>query len=283
MLIQHPVVQHVDTVYVAVAKLVDTVTVRVASGSVQVTDTLHAVVRQTGGEWYFIGTLVLTGALIAVTVWAHRQMHRLQQRNTDLQADHAKVQREFNEMQAQHEAERRAAEKKREEERQRAVDARVSGVAYAVRRQLRSWLDEAPAETKALVSVTDTWAEAVKQLGGKEVGEVPGLTHGMLSVTVKWAAQRADQHFNRAEERIVQLVAAAPEASAAVADSIRRAYVLFYKATGRLNRQVAVYSEHGEPSAEELATAYHELETCGETLAPAVGEELRQAEEALAP
>ncbi len=260
-------VQHrVDTVLVAVPQAVDSLMVRVMS----LPDTLHAVVRQAGGAWYFIATLVLTAALVGVAIWAHVEMRALQRRNTDLQAEHAKLQREFNEMQAQHEVERREAERKRDQEREWAVDARVGAVAYAVGRQVRSWLDEAPDEMKATVEVVDAWVKAVKQLGGQEVGEVAGVTHGMLEVTVDWASRRSGGHFDRAEERMLQLVAAAPEASVPVAKAVRRALVLFFEATGRMNRQAALRAARGQPSACELTAAYHELESCLEQLDAAV-------------
>src|SRR5881396_783027 len=71
---------------------------------------------------------------------------------------------------------RRSAEVRREQrERRTAIDARIRGIAYALRRQLQSWLDEAPSETNALLGVYDAWAAAVKELGGTKVGEVVGV------------------------------------------------------------------------------------------------------------
>jgi hypothetical protein len=134
---------------------------------------------------------------------------------------------------------------------------------------------------RGLVAVVDTWIEAVRALGGDKAGEVPGVTTGMQDATLTWAWGRSGEHMNRGEERIVQLVAAAPEASTAVGESIRRAYVLFYQATSRLNRQALVFNELGDADSEELAVAYHELEACVEALGPGVGEELRQAEQAV--
>src|SRR6266576_3257893 len=106
----------------------------------QVTDTMHAVVRQTGGEVFAFASLLLTLVLVGVTIWAQRQINRLQTTNNDLQAEHAKLQREFNQMEAQYEAERRAADTIRDEEHERAVDAQIGAEAYVVRRMLRAWI-----------------------------------------------------------------------------------------------------------------------------------------------
>ena len=70
--------QQANTVYVAAPKAGDTVTVRVVSGTEQVGDTLHAVVRQTGGEGYVIGNLVLSAILIVVTVILQARSNKLQ-------------------------------------------------------------------------------------------------------------------------------------------------------------------------------------------------------------
>lgn len=267
--------QQANTVYVAVPKAGDTVTVRVASGTVQVRDTLHAVVRQTGGEWYLIGTLVLTAALIGVTVWTHRQMHRLQKRNTDLQAEHARLQREFNEMQVQHEKERREAERQREEEQRRATGARISGTAFALRRQLISWTDEAPEEVKTLVQLADAW-RGVYRASGHPIpdgpADIPGVD-AVLEATVKWAHGR-QKHFDKAEERVLQLVAAAPDGTPKVAESIRGICAVFFQATSRLSQQVAAYSELNVANELELASAYHEIELCALELGTPIGAEL---------
>lgn len=270
--------------YVVVPRVGDTATVRVASGSVQVGDTLHAVVRETGGEWYLIGTLVLTAVLIGVTIWTHRQVHRLQVRNTDLQGEHAKLQRELNEMHAQHESQQREDQRRRDEEQRRATDARSSGIAFALRRQLISWTDENPQEMGALLALTDGFAELDKQHGGSGHGTAlkmpippPNVLHG----AIQWALEK-QQHFNRAEERMLQLVATAPEGTPAVAESIRRVYVLFYQATSRLNQQVARDQAHTTVEAPELGIAYHEFERCALELGAVVGNELLKTEELIA-
>lgn len=180
---------------------------------------------------------------------------------------------------------RRSGEIAREKgARRAAVDGRISALGYALRRQLQSWLDRTNDETAALVQVVDAWAGAAKELGGQPAGEVPGVTDGMTGNTVIWASKGLSDHYDWAEERIVELVAAAPEASAAVAASIRRAYVLFYRGTGRLKRQVATwdYSVGGGSDPWDLVAGYHDLEGCVRELVAAVGPELSQADEELA-
>lgn len=271
--------QQANTVYVAAPKAGDTVTVRVTSGTVQVRDTLHAVVRQTGGEGYVFASLFLTFVLVGVTIWAQLRINRLQTTNNDLQAEHAKLQREFNQMEAQHEAERRAAERQRQQDHQRATDTRISGIAYALRRQLRSWLDEAPTELTGLVSMADAWWDAERKAGTYTEGsDVPGVTEGMMRVSAKWAQRYSGEHFDRAEARVLQLLAAIPDASPEVTDSIRRAFVLFYEATLRLNQQMRTFDDIGEVEPQGLAAAYHELEDCIKALSVAVDEELQKLE-----
>jgi len=304
---QRPTGRHVDTVFV-VGQRAAADSVRITSGSVQVTDTVHAVVRQTGGEGLLIGSLVLTAALVGVTLLAHVQMHRLQERNNALQADHAKLQREFNDMQARQEHERRRIDQQRDEEHRRAVDARISAVAYALHHQLQSWLNEVPVTMKAVFALDDSWVK------GKEVGQAAeaGIPVALLQITVNylrerhadeykdekwakeealrmlkewleevltWAQKRSGEHFDPAEGRMQQLVAAAPEASTAVAHSIRQAYVLFYEATARLSRQVVKRKEeqYSEASAEDLTLAYGEILACAKALEPAIGVELASA------
>ena len=81
---------------------------------------------------------------------------------------------------------------------------------------------------------------------------------------------------------MLQLVAAAPDGTPAVAESLRRAYVLFFQATNRLNQQVAAYAELHVANEPELALAYHEIEQCAVELTIAVGPELLKAEELMA-
>src|SRR5712692_1351237 len=124
--------------------------------------------------------------------------------------------------------------------RRRAIDARISAEAYALRRQLRSWI----------------------------VG--PPLT--ALVGAIGWAT-RTQAHFDRAEARFAELVRNIPEASADVAEAVRRAYVLFYTATQRVNEEVAV---GGSPTGvATLNTAYAELEQGAQELDAAIDQELR--------
>ncbi len=178
--------------------------------------------------------------------------------------------------QGKDEATRRAADRQRADERRVAVDARISALAYALRRQLRSWVEEAPDEIPAQVSIVDAWSSAVQDLGGDDPGEVPGIPPQLRAAAGAWAL-RASGHFDHAEEQMLELMAAAPDASPDVAVALRRAYPLFYRATGRLNRQAALRQEPLEPSdvAKEITAAYHELQECIEALTPAIDVELR--------
>lgn len=251
--------QHVDTVFVAVPQAVDSLTVRIAS----LADTVQAVVRQTGGQEYTIATLVLTGVLIVATILLQIQSNRVQR-------DQANLQRAMIDMQDRHETERRSIENHRERERERAVDARISAIAFAVKRQIQSWLVEASDEVRSLVAIVDAWNAAAKQQGVDEPGEPAAITPGLIAVAANWASRRTGVHFDRAEERLLQLAADAPEASELVAKEVRRALAVFYNATGRMNRQVSIYGAHEVPSVRELTAAFHELEHCERLLDAAV-------------
>jgi hypothetical protein len=257
-----PLKHQADTVRVLVPKAVDSLKVRITSGTVQVPDTIHAVVRQKGGmyEW---ATLALTLALILVTFFTQRRSSRLQ--------------RDFNDMQAQHERERREADQKRDDERRRAVDAKISGVAYVLRRQLNALLEEAPGEVHALIAVVDTWVEQTKKLGATT--EEPPVTGGMEHGATEWAGEHSGgPEIDRAEVRFAELVSAAPEASQPVARAIRSAFVLFYRAMERWQRAALVYYEVGAFEGVGIVTGYHQIERCVEALAYAIGTELLDAE-----
>jgi hypothetical protein len=86
----------------------------------------------------------------------------------------------------------------------------------------------------------------------------------LIVVAADWASRRSGEHFDRAEARMLQLVADAPEASAPVAKEVRRALVLFYDAT------VATYGARDVPSVRELTAACHELEHCQKLVDAAV-------------
>jgi hypothetical protein len=152
----------------------------------------------------------------------------------------------------------------------KAVEARIGATAYAVRRQVRSWLEEAPDEVGAVIAVVETWDRAARQLGGKDEGEVPGVTHGMLEVGRSWATARTGVQFDRAEARMLELVALAPEASTPLATEVWRALVIFYDGTERLNRLSALIGPNDQSATRELARAYRELERCVQHLDTAV-------------
>lgn len=163
-----------------------------------------------------------------------------------------------------------------------AIDARISAVAYALQRQIKSWIRETPEATTVLVETVAEWRDAVKLIRQREgtdvnapVGEVPGIMDQMIEATLGWYGKHGGKDFDRAEARLVQLVTDAPGASPAVAESARKTFVLFYRATERINREATLYNEYGNADAEQLAIAYEELEQCIELLNPAIGEELK--------
>jgi len=203
----------------------DSLTVRIASGSVQVPDTLHAVVRQTGGEWYLVGNLVLAAALILVTVI-------LQRRSIGLQ-------RAFNN-----------ADRKRDDVRERAVDARISAEAYVVRRTIRGWV------------------VAVEHLRG--LGETPALVH----VGVAGA-----EPLRVVEEQLQRMAADAPLASLQVGEAVREAYVLYYKAKGPGPRppeslaDLQAKAQHVRTA--EYQTHFDDLQSCLARLTAAIDPALR--------
>jgi hypothetical protein len=57
---------------------------------------------------------------------------------------------------------------------------------------------------------------------------------------------------------MLELVVAEREATPAIAESVRRVYLLFFQATNRLTNKGAVYSERNVANDSELAMAYHE-------------------------
>jgi hypothetical protein len=92
-------------------------------------------------------------------------------------------------------------EKKRDEERRRAADARISAVAYALRRELRAMRAHEDLKDRRM----ETWGRA------------------------------ATRGLNITERRLHQLMALAADASATIAQALREAYVAYYAAANRVN------------------------------------------------
>jgi hypothetical protein len=112
-------------------------------------------------------------------------------------------------------------ERRRTQERQKSADARINGIAYLLRRQLRSWLGIEPANADGL----EGWVAD--------------------SITAK----ALTKHLDTAEERATALVTLAPEASVAIANELHEAFVLFLAATNRINQRASTPRPSG---AEEL-------------------------------
>src|SRR5438552_12336606 len=130
--------------------------------------------------------------------------------------------------------------RRQQTERRAAVDARISAQAYALRRQLRSWYQEHhPHEKQSFLG----WAATIQR------------------------------HFDRAEDRLQELVAQIPEASPSVSRAVRQAYVEFYDATEIINREVAVGGTEG--AALQLSTAFDGIRKCAHTISDAIDGDLR--------
>jgi hypothetical protein len=91
--------------------------------------------------------------------------------------------------------------------RTKAANTKVSAVAYALRRQLRSWLE-------------GLWAEQFLYQGPQ------GVYRQM---------RQAQKGFDVAESRMQDAVATAVDATSVVQEALREAYVRFYSATGMIN------------------------------------------------
>jgi len=235
------------------AQRADTVVAKLVGPVVQVPDTIVTVAPETTIQWLSGVAAVAVAALavVAIVVEVVRDVRRSREVRDEKKA------------------------------RRTAVDAQISAVAYALRRRLRSWLSLANEDITGMVSIVDTWADVSTKLGNKPTGDVPGVTDGMMGNTVIWASQGLKDHFDWAEDRFIELLAATPDADAVVSSSVRRASVLFYRAAARLRRQLTLWdiAAGGGTDALELSTGYHDLERCIAALLEAVQPDLRQADE----
>ncbi|HEY6059565.1 MAG TPA: hypothetical protein VIV10_03180, partial [Gemmatimonadales bacterium] len=144
--------------------------------------------------------------------------------------------------------------------------ARLSGIAYALRRQVRSWVADVPKRPIDIVTQEGDSKSAIRSDVGLFVAE--GL---------QWARARGGRDFDQAEDRAHDLIAGGPEASRPVAEAIQRAFVLLYRATARVNQQArSIGPVAADPG--ELEEAVRELERCIEALGQVVGPELEQAD-----
>ena len=128
-------------------------------------------------------------------------------------------------------------------DRRRAVQGRISALAYALRRQLRSWHEEDHPHDKVTFL---RWGETIRR------------------------------HFNRAEERLADLMslAADADASPAVREAVRQTFVEFYDATGIVNREIDVGGSPG--AALQLSSAFDGIKKSAQTIDDAIDPELRR-------
>ena len=132
----------------------------------------------------------------------------------------------------------------------------------------------------SVVTIATEFSKLDKEHGGSGSGtkfSMPSVAPNILNGAIQWARER-QLYFDRAEQRMLQLVAAAPDGTEPVGESVRRVYVLFFQATSRLNQQVAKHQEGAVVEPLELATAFHEFEQCVIELGIAVGPELLRTE-----
>jgi hypothetical protein len=130
----------------------------------------------------------------------------------------------------------------------KAVDGRISPQAYAARRTLRSWLTDP--QLAVLGNHPSFWVQF---------------------------ANKISSHFAATEKRFERIAADAPEASPAVGDAVRDAYVLFYNATGRINEALAAANVTGPSpgTIQEIQQALKDFESCIDPLTHAIDEKLR--------
>jgi len=167
-------------------------------------------------------------------------------------------------------------QKAREKDRIRSVGARASGVAYALQRQLQSWVDEPPGAVQHVVDMYDSLKDDVLR---------DGLVYARINVeptsqeTVtgcrEWIDTHTGEHFDRAEQRVQQLLQDAPELEEPLAENVRKAFVRFYRAT-RWMAEVTLAAELGnvEIPLANVAKAYHDLQSCVRLLDRVIGKEL---------
>lgn len=102
-------------------------------------------------------------------------------------------------------------------QRRRAVESQISGTAFLLRRQLRSWLEIEPHRDR---SVTE-WLDQVRQ------------------------NQSFQAELDTAESRMEELARLAPEVGGRISEQVSTAYVFFLAATNRLNIREATRESTG--------------------------------------
>jgi hypothetical protein len=137
-------------------------------------------------------------------------------------------------------------------QKRKAVDAQITAVAYALQRQLKSWLVDP-------VSVDIAWAN--------------GLTN-------RQAGQKS--HFDIAEERLDLLMRDAPFASREPRQAVYSAFLLFNAATKRISETLADFGKTNIPNYAELrGPIVEQLSACIEALDGAIDRSLREEESRL--
>ena len=158
----------------------------------------------------------------------------------------------------------------------KAVEARMSAVAYTLYHQLNSWITEAP-KSPSNPAETNVF-EAMKlnrelaTVDEPQLGDRAGYMR-IAETALQWVENR-EGHYKEAEERMERLVADAPEASGPIQRTVREAYVLFRCGTRRWSHE----RTREVPRFKELIGGYEDIRACLRHLEPAVGRDLREAE-----
>jgi hypothetical protein len=124
----------------------------------------------------------------------------------------------------------------------RGADAKISAIAYPLRRQLRQWLGSGSAEDGL-----ETWLRAAQN------------------------AHSLAPELDAAEARITEIVRLAAEASRSVANSVRKAYVRFYLATAALNEYASTPRPDGNEFFDWLRLRTDAVRELGEAVAELEG------------
>ncbi len=172
----------------------------------------------------------------------------------------------------------REKEVKRVEREQRELaEARIGVVAYALRRQLNSWVREVTSGLTQLDKVYEYLlgsGGAVKPAMGQGDGKMVG-TSTAGDGAMEWAVSRSGgEYLDPAEQRVHQLAVDAPYASEAIRTAIYDVTVLFYEGTRRITEQAAA-----GPGRDviEIVRAYRQIRQCAAQLPAAISNDLRAA------
>lgn len=159
--------------------------------------------------------------------------------------------------------------------------ARVSSVAFPVRRQIESWLDEVPPE---VAQMEERQRNSLHDWSDEDAGTV-------RKTGIYWQERSAKSDIRTAETRIEEMNAQAPLAAPFLRGQVVAATAAFYQAFDNLNQIIAIPWEPGldgfniEHATYELGRTllqgHRLLKDCTERLDTVVDEEFTKAVEEL--